>query len=616
MMIQKRTLWLRPLTLGVLCACLGFSYALATSVGQPGGPAHSRDVVLGSNCNRPPVQFVSASNLGLVVMGSEFMRQIQVKLGFTPHHFFFGTQSPSGGITLSDSGLLSGASAAAGVQQFEIRVRDDTNNAIPNVPVAQTFTLTTVGAAYNPGLPLQFVSASALPVAVQDESYAFTFQLNGGSPPYLLTFLSDQDFVNVPAGLALNPQTGDFIGKPVTATPPGQPAQFTLVLSDTIGSRVTERFTLQVLPGTINTTLLGSSGGFDLRFGKSGGKFGSGKLGDGPDSLKLNMLLNKSQMAQAGIRTASDLAGLAFSFSIGGSGNLPNTSKLTTSSTGTSTTSPISTLFDKNGMSHFPDQFNSKPPIPGYKSAYKVKLNPETGVLNVSFDNVALINAIGAEFSTFSSNPIIPIHFTLSTPASTTGTTTQTTNTVVFDTTESIQFLYRRGGANAKGTTRYSPLTATGGAFFISKFHAKEVKKGLSVDNLIVDINGFMRQSGGQPINLDNADQLQLMFGDFCVANFSASTLTNSGGKLILVNPDPSIGLHTLIIDNNKGKITIETNPVVAGDIFSADVLAAGTPFTMTVTLSITQKGAPNSFIFDGQSSITVFRKGSNVMNK
>src|SRR5262249_23107696 len=116
---------LRALGLGVVFASLGFTLALATS-----GDASGRGTGLGSraiatNCVRQPATFVTDSDLGVVVVGSHFTRQILVQFGFKPHVFLFGGQKPTSTFKITANGEISGEKADVAPEQFEVRVFDE-----------------------------------------------------------------------------------------------------------------------------------------------------------------------------------------------------------------------------------------------------------------------------------------------------------------------------------------------------------------------------------------------------------------------------------------------------------------------------------------------------------
>jgi len=402
MTIFRSALWLRPISLGVLFAAVGFSFAVATPASREAGSRDSNQLTV--NCARSQVQFVTTTDLGIFVVGTQFNRQIVVEFGFKPHHFLFGSQTVRG-ITISDSGMLTGALTKAEQDVIEVRVKDDSSGTITQPSISQFFTLE--GMDFDLNLPLEFAidptpnlktEPAPIPLpggpAVAHETYAYTLQGNGGSPPYTFQLTTLDGF---PKGLALAPDTGLILGVPIAPTlAPNDPAVFTIALTDSVGRQVIRKFSLKILPGTISSSFVATAGNFKLKFGTEPTAKNS------HDALQLTIILNKTNLNSAGIRTVDDLKGVDFDMFFGGA-ELPNSRTSTTTATGTTTsgtsTSNLPTKFDAKGMLQFPNRFGGAQPIPGLTTAYKVKLDPKTGMLKVKFTDVKLIDGIGAQFT-------------------------------------------------------------------------------------------------------------------------------------------------------------------------------------------------------------------------
>src|SRR5205823_11123377 len=71
---------------------------------------------------------------------------------------------------------------------------------------------------------------------------------------------------------------------------------------------VTGHFTLDILPGTISSQAVATSGNFTLHFGNDN-LF---------DSLELNMILNKSELNAHKLRSKKDLSGLEIEMNFAG----------------------------------------------------------------------------------------------------------------------------------------------------------------------------------------------------------------------------------------------------------------------------------------------------------
>ncbi len=598
---------LRGLGLSLLLGCLGFSFALATSndgVGARGLSAEGRDI--GTVFSRRATEFVTNTNLGVVVAGSQFTRQILVRFGFKPHLFSFGSQKPSSTITISTSGTLSGVKKDPGVEDFLVLCSDDIGGDILPT-ISKAFRLTSVPHEVEPLRRLEFVNDSVLPDAVANEPYSFTFHANGGLPSYEFFLFNDASFAAFPAGLALNTQTGVLFGKP--SLPSGAPISFTLGLVDSTRLITSKTFTLNVLPGTISSELVATNGSFNLNFGKDGNK----------DSISLSIVINKSDLSKASVRSVADLDKVSFAMDIGGV-SLPPRTPATGSGGGTQ----FPSKFDRSGSIRFPNLIANAVPAKGDDMQYEIKLNPRNGVLKIRFSNVDLIKAFGANFASFK-DPVIPVNIKIGKPADDaitaaadpTGTTTTTTAAVGinFDRTDIVKFLYKRKGASGRGNAKANDKVAPGGLFLVTKVQGKFINEGTTKDTVVMRLSGFLRQPGGLPVTPKTGDLVGILLSTLPLGQFPASSLTAKGDVLSFANADRIAGLKTLIIDNKRGTFVVETFPLAPGSLFQQDIIESGEPLTVPLTMTI---GAPNATTptFDGQSSIPFFRKGSSLKNK
>ena len=141
------------------------------------------------------------------------------------------------GLTLSNSGVLSGAPTESGTYDPQITLAD----AAGNVPsLTATFNLNVALA------PLGFTTTTL--TAIQGESYTGQIVAQGGQSPYSLAFLSG----SLPAGLHFN--DGTITGTP-TATPGNY--QFSIGLSDNQSSPATasETFNMEIAPSETSPDL-------------------------------------------------------------------------------------------------------------------------------------------------------------------------------------------------------------------------------------------------------------------------------------------------------------------------------------------------------------------------
>jgi hypothetical protein len=605
--------WVRTTGIGLLFACLGFSYSMATTTD---GSAAGRGVgsrAIGSSCTRPQTVFVTDTDLGVVVVGTQFTRQILVRFGFKPHKFYVGAVIPSSDIEISESGTVSGTKKDTTVESFEVKVTDVIDGK-ESLPVSKIFTIR--GVASITGLPLstQFVSGPVLPVAVANEPYTFTIHSNGGNPPYAYEFVSDSDYIALPVGLAFNLDTGEISGKPVVPT--ATPANFSIRVRDSLGATSIRTFSLTVLPGTITSDFIATSGSFKLNFGKPDS-----------DSLNLSIILNRTDLIRSGILKTSDLTGLDFAMIFGGVQLPPTLVEVDEQGNPITGGATLPRTFDKNGKLKFPDLFNQQQPVKGYNGQYNVKLNAETGLLNVNFKNMTMIKTLGANFNTF--RDIIPVAIKIG-DAALNPMAPSVPDSVGFDKTDVIKFDYKRRGAIAKGSAKANDKRAPAGLFLITK--AQGVERQVTVvdpidptkftqpDRIFLKLNGFLKQVGGQPITFGTNDQVSILFGDTCIGDFPASSLKRvNEGRLELRNDDASAaGLFNLIIDNAKGTIYIDTHGLNPRTIFGQDILVSDERLLLPVTFTITSPTNTliTNALFDGQSSIILYRKGNSLRSK
>jgi len=610
--------WLRSLALGLACACLGFTYSLATSTASDATAGRGLDGrAITTNAVRRPTTFITNSDLGVVVVGTQFTRQILVQFGFKPHVFLFGTTKPTSTIEISESGTLSGKKTGTDTETFEVRVAE-------SPPKSQLFSLRGVDSRQDPQLALQFVNDPVLPVAVASEPYTFTLHANGGQPPYLFQFDNNVDIESLPKGLSLVVETGEIFGKPVA---PQDTSSFTMVCTDALGTEARRTFSLRVLPGTISSEFIATNGNFKLNFGSQ----------DDADAVTLTMVLNKTELARNHIRESSDLEGIRFSMEFGGVTIPPAPTVTTTGTTPSPTPTPGATTgptfqrtFDKAGSLRFPSLLLGNLPVKGESRRYEVSLNAKTGVLKIKASGFNMIRALGANFSSFK-DPIIPVKVrignfaaedddTTATPATpTTPATTTTDGTlrsrVRFDKTDVIKFTYRRKGSSGFGSARANDKRPPAGLFLITRASGTEVKTAATVDRIIMRFTGVIRGVGGLPVVFKASDTVAIFLGKVNIGEFPATSLKAEGTKLSFRNDDRSAGLNNFEVDNKKGTLDFDTHPILPGTLFGDDILEGGVPFVLPITVTIASPGETIPS-FDGQSSVTLFRRGNSLKNK
>src|SRR5579862_1835199 len=603
----------------LVLASIGFSYALVTSAPSVSASAGAEVRALGTNCTRLPTEFVTLSDLGAVVVGSQFTRQILVRFGFKPHTFALGgvTNIPNTDINMSDAGKVKGALTNSGINFFEVFVHDSTVG-VPLTPISQLFFLNAVdqqfGEAplhYETGAAVAFGTTDqtiALPAGVAGEVYFFSLSANGGVPPYQFTLLEQAGGRFLPQGMAFDATNGLIYGKPASPTLAGQPANIDILLTDDGGEQVTGHFQLDILQGTITSQAVATAGSLNLRFGNE----------NLPDSLSLTLLLDKSELGSLGIRTAADLNGLPIEMTFGGF-------KLPPDKQPKSTITIVNT-FDAKGQISVPQKFALLGEVvgSGVKDViYSIKLDPKSGILTAKFKNIDVKSAIGANFIGFEGQndpvnrgPVIPINIRL---GLTTTTMIDTDANGVLDKTDLIKFVYKRTGSVAHGTARLNDNLAPAGIFLFDKVLGTEQQvlidaaTNFKADRVFFQMKGLMRQPGAQPVIPKPGDSCSVFINRLCLGMFPTTSFSMMNNQLIFHNDDPSKGLKDLIIDNKKGTVLITTHGLDPNDeLFGSDILIAGEPHTVPITLTIA--GAdPHNPTFDGQSTVTLFRTGSTI---
>lgn len=137
------------------------------------------------------------------------------------------------GLTMSASGVISGAPTAAGSYSFVVRVLD-------SQPVASTRSFTVVI-----GAGLKISNTSPLPSGTVGRGYSLQFAATGGTPPYTWSVPS-----GLPPGLSLSASSGVLSGTPSGAGT----FTFTAIVTDYVNSKTSTAFTVTIGPALSITT--------------------------------------------------------------------------------------------------------------------------------------------------------------------------------------------------------------------------------------------------------------------------------------------------------------------------------------------------------------------------
>ena len=174
-----------------------------------------------------PALTSAACSAGTGVVGQAYSATLSASGGTPPYAWTLASGQLPAGLTLNPaSGQISGTPSAAGTFSFGIKVSDQNSaTSISNCTVlisapAATLTISTV----------------SFPNSVIGSSYSQTLSAIGGQPPYTWSVSGGA----LPAGLSLN--GGQVNGTPATSGT----FQFSLRLSDSVGTTATKNFAIQV----------------------------------------------------------------------------------------------------------------------------------------------------------------------------------------------------------------------------------------------------------------------------------------------------------------------------------------------------------------------------------
>ncbi|HKP85144.1 MAG TPA: putative Ig domain-containing protein, partial [Blastocatellia bacterium] len=222
---------------------------------------------------------VGTNDMPEATVGVAYSRTLVANGGAPGYTWLLQSGSLPAGLTLSQSGTVSGTPATAGTNNFVVRVTDSTNS-------SATKALTLV---VKPAAPLTITTAQ-LPRGSVGTTYSQQIGASGGQTPYNWA----RESGNFPEGLSLNQSTGFISGTPERAGT----SSFVIKLTDATGASMTE--TLSVVINPANTvlaldtaslpdgvvgegyshTLIASGGSSPYRWNITGGKL--------PDGLQIN----------------------------------------------------------------------------------------------------------------------------------------------------------------------------------------------------------------------------------------------------------------------------------------------------------------------------------------
>lgn len=182
--------------------------------------------------------------LPVVCLGTAYSQTITAVGGTGPYTFAITSGSLPLGLTLASGGLISGMPTTVGVYAFDITATDSL--------AATGVRSYTIDVNDSP-----VIDQSTIPDACKDNAYTTTFTATGGTAPYTWSA------TGIPAGLTLNPSTGELSGTPTAL------GSFTLVIrvDQTGGGCFNQKsFTLAVSGAEFTNTLPDGCLGFPYSF--------------------------------------------------------------------------------------------------------------------------------------------------------------------------------------------------------------------------------------------------------------------------------------------------------------------------------------------------------------
>ena len=299
----------------------------------------------------PPLSIVSSGALlGATLNTAYSPTSIVTSGGVTPFTWSKTSGNFPPGLTFNTtSGQITGTPTMAGVFQFTLQVVDSA------IPPQTATTPAPLSITVNGPPPLQ-VTPSVLPIGSVATPYSTSVQATGGVQPYTWSVNSGQ----LPAGLALNPASGEITGTPILVS--GTPVSFTLGVKDseTVLMTASRTFSISIMQGTANPNSLlhGAYAFFFSGFDTQGvvlatGQFtadGSGNISSGTEDMN----------RVSGVSINATLSG-TYSLGMDGRGTLTLTA---TNSMGQQLTVIYQLVLDSAGNARFfeNDASNTTPP--------------------------------------------------------------------------------------------------------------------------------------------------------------------------------------------------------------------------------------------------------------
>jgi hypothetical protein len=179
----------------------------------------------------PPVLAIGTTDMPDAIVGVPYSRTLTAIGGRPDYSWLIDSGSLPPGLSLVQTGSISGTPTTAGTFNFVARVTDGNG-----ASVSKALTL-----IVKPAAPLT-ITTSQLPRGSVGTTYSQSIGASGGQTPYTWAIQSG----TLPDGLTLN-QTGIISGSP------GRPgiASFVIKLTDAVGASVTATLSMTINPGTV-----------------------------------------------------------------------------------------------------------------------------------------------------------------------------------------------------------------------------------------------------------------------------------------------------------------------------------------------------------------------------
>lgn len=172
---------------------------------------------------------ITTSQLPRGSVATSYSQSLGASGGQTPYTWTLQTGALPDGLTLNQTGIISGTPEKPGTTSFVIKLTDAVGASVT----------TTISLTINPGTVVLAIETAVLPDGVVGETYSQTLKGSGGSPPYHWAIVSGK----VPDGLSFS-DAGVISGTP---SAPGE-ISFQVRLTDQSGQTVTSTLSIDVNP--------------------------------------------------------------------------------------------------------------------------------------------------------------------------------------------------------------------------------------------------------------------------------------------------------------------------------------------------------------------------------